>query len=73
MSGIIPGMRGTPEYETLMRSPIPAAQRQKMLAQIEKMTARELAASGDFGLVRWFHENGVPQVVSLDREVFVYD
>jgi hypothetical protein len=24
-------------------------------------------------LIKWFHEHGVPQVVTIDKEVFKYD
>ena len=38
-----------------------------------QLSMKALADGGDFSLVKWFHDNGVPQVVRLDREVFKYD
>jgi hypothetical protein len=69
---LIPGMRGTPEYEAVSRSSLPRHVRDRMLKDVERLTLAELSKSGDYGLLRWFHTNGVPQVVPLDHQVFRY-
>jgi hypothetical protein len=32
-----------------------------------------LQESNDFSLVKWFHENGVPQVIRTNRTIYCYD
>jgi len=69
---LVPGMRGTPERRLLERLPI---SQQNMLA--EKMetllTWSDKAGSEDWGLLKWFHDNGVPQVISFEQNAFEYD
>jgi hypothetical protein len=67
---LTPGMRGTPEHEILRRSSLPEARKREMITRAGQLTYRELATSGDFSVLKWYHENGVPQVVTLDRDVF---
>ena len=74
---LFPGMSrksGTPEGNLIERSGLPAAEIARMKAQAEsQLSMKALADGGDFSLVKWFHDNGVPQVVSIDEEVFRYD
>jgi len=74
---LFPGMnrqKGTPEGRLIESCGRPAAEVARMKAQVETQLSMEaLADSGDFSLIKWFHENGVPQVVTIDREVFKYD
>jgi hypothetical protein len=44
-----------------------------MAQEAEKLVYRYIAETKDYGLIQWFHEQGEPQVVSLDCEVFRYD
>jgi hypothetical protein len=40
-------------------------------AQVERQKSmKELVDGGDYSLVKWFHQNGVPQVVQIERDVF---
>ncbi len=58
---LFPGMRDTPEQA------LPRPGKERMAKEAEKLSYRHVAETGDYGLIRWFHERGVPQVVSLDR------
>lgn len=74
---LFPGMnrqKGTPEGRLIERSGLSVAEIARMKAQVEgQLSMKALADSGDFSLVKWFHDNGVRQVVRIDREVFKYD
>ena len=42
--------------------------------QVERqLSLKDLVDGGDYTLVNWFHENGVPQVVHIEGDVFKYD
>lgn len=73
---LFPGMsrkKGTPEGSLIKNSDLSAAEIARMQGQVEsQLSMKSLADSGDFSLVRWFHDNGVPQVVAIDQEVFKY-
>ena len=45
-----------------------------MEEQVEKqLSMKALVDASDISLIKWFHDNGVPQVIQSDRQVFVYD
>jgi CheY-like chemotaxis protein len=74
---LFPGMnrqKGTPEGRLIERSGLPAAEIDRIKARVEsQLSMKALADSGDFRLVKWFHDHGVPQVVTIDKDVFKYD
>lgn len=74
---LTPGMNrklGTPEGRLIGCRGLPAPEVARMRAQVEtQLSMRALADSDDYSLIKWFHENGVPQVVPIEREVFKYD
>lgn len=73
---LFPGMslrKGTLEGKLIESSGLPPTEIDRLKARVEnQLSMKALADSGDFSLVKWFHDNGVPQVVRLDREVFKY-
>jgi hypothetical protein len=60
---LCPGYYGTPEYDIMMHSLLTKEQRTEMQEQIRQFSVEKLRESGDFSIPRWFHNNGVPQVV----------
>jgi hypothetical protein len=74
---LFPGMnrqKGTPEGRLIERSGLPTGEIDCMKAHVEsQLSMKALANSGDFSLVKWFHDHGVPQVVPIDKDVFKYD
>jgi hypothetical protein len=70
---LVPGMRGTPENDLVDSSSLPRAEKQQMSKRAGALSYKSLVDTSDFSLLRWFHENGVPQVVSLPDPVFVYN
>lgn len=67
---LFPGYASTPEYDLVMRSPLSRAEKSSLLDCSKDLDAYKLYDGHDFSLIRWFHDNGVPQVVQLSREVF---
>ena len=74
---LFPGMsrqKGTPEGKLIERSGLPPGEIDRLRAQVEgQLSMKALADNGDFSLIKWFHDNGVSQVMRLDNEVFKYD
>ena len=65
---LFPGHHSTPEYGSLGRLPLPHEERERMRDEARKLNARRLWDTGDFSLVKRFHESGVPQVIhSLEQ------
>ncbi len=60
---LFPGQRGTPEHELILRHERDPAERRRKLAEAELLDAARLRQTLDFGLMRWFHGFGVPQVI----------
>lgn len=66
--------KGTPEGRLIENSGLGAPEIARMQAQVKRqLSMKSLMDSRDFSLVKWFHENGVPQVVDIRRDVFGYD
>jgi hypothetical protein len=74
---LVPGMRkqkGTPEAKLIEQSNLLSADIASLQARFERQKSmKELEEGGDYSLVKWFHQNGVPQVVELSHDVFQYD
>lgn len=48
----------------ILRSRLPYAQKQAFIEQTRKLDAQAVKDSQDFSLLRWFHDNCVPQVMA---------
>jgi hypothetical protein len=71
---LVPGMKNTPERKLIEGASLPPADIVRMKAQVEsQLSMKDLVDGGDYSLVKWFHENGTPQVVTIEREVFKDD
>jgi hypothetical protein len=58
-----PGYLGTPEYALLTRAQLPTSIKAQLLAQCQDLSFARLCFATDFSLLKWFHTNGIPQVV----------
>ena len=63
---LCPGYKATPEYGLLLKANMPNAQKDVMLAQCEKLSNETM----DFTLLKWFHNNSIEQVKTIDTDVF---
>jgi hypothetical protein len=60
---LMPGFTGTPEYGVLQRASLGLGVKERMLEQCQALSYTQVATTGDFSLLRWFHTHGVPQVI----------
>ncbi len=60
---LFPGHRSTPEYTMIGRLALPHEEKERMRAEARKTNIQRLRDTRDFSLVKWFHDNGIPQVV----------
>ncbi len=72
-SFIQPGFRSTPEYGLLLNSSLPREQKEHLIAKVtdEGRSESDTLYWNDSEAAKWFHENGIPQVVQLKHDVFV--
>ena len=68
---IPPGFTSTPEYGLLLKSNLPKDQKDRFLAKVtdESWTRYEILISNDNEVIRWFHQNGIPQVKQMKHLV----
>jgi hypothetical protein len=69
---LLPGFAKTPEYGAILRSSLNRREKQEMIEKAKHLDAGGLWKSNDFSVIKWFHDNGVPQVVQLQTPVFDY-
>jgi len=67
---LFPGYANTPEYGRLVQSSLPWPEKRSLVERITGLDSQRLYESQDFGLIKWFQDHGVPQVVQLQQEVF---
>lgn len=70
ISMLYPGYDGTPEDTLVRTADIPKVERQRLLALADDNKTVRVINEGRHEAINWYHENGVPQVVSLDHELF---
>lgn len=74
---LVPGMEGrlgTPEGRLIGQSGLPADEVKEKRDQRERqLSMKALVDGGDYSLVKWFHDNGIAQVVEFEHDVFIYD
>jgi hypothetical protein len=68
---LFPGYRQTPEYRILQNSSLSHKEKARLGQLAQKSDVGTLADTGDFSALKWFHDNGAPQVIQTTR--FVYD
>jgi hypothetical protein len=59
---LFPGYAGTPEYAKIQSAGLPRDRRQGLLEATRDLNAARLLGSDGLPLLKWFHEQGVPQV-----------
>lgn len=63
---LFPGYRNTPEYGTILRSTLPWPEKRAMIDKATVLDLDTLQQTGDFSLIKFFHDNGVPQVIERE-------
>jgi hypothetical protein len=67
---LFPGFSKTPEYVALQQSGSTVEEKSRLGDLATKSDANTLQTTDDFSALKWFHENGVPQVIQTNRLVF---
>jgi hypothetical protein len=68
---LLPGFRQTPEYGILLASSLPQEEKDRLEAIAIDERAADHAREGDtFAALKWFHENGVLQVIQTKKEIY---
>jgi hypothetical protein len=70
---LLPGMDRTPERRALEGARLPPLLKASLEASLELFFAPGRLSTDVLTVQGWFHRNGVPQVVSIDRPVFQYE
>ena len=67
---LYPGYKGTPEYGLIRNANLPRAKRDELFEEAEGLDASQVMLNNKHDTIKWFHDNGVPQVVQFKHTVF---
>lgn len=67
---LFPGFSKTPEAAALRRSRLPEEKKRRLTRLAEGSDQMRLVQSDDFSAIKWFHDNGIPQVIQTTRQFF---
>jgi len=67
---LFPGFSKTPEYGLLQRSRLTEEKKTQLRELATKSDADTLFETKDFSALKWFHDNGIPQVIQTTRRVY---
>lgn len=67
---LFPGYTGTPEHGAILQSRLSRQEKDRMIEAARKLDADEVLIKQNHELIKWFHNNGVPQAVQMTRRVF---
>ena len=69
---LYPGYTATPEYSLLLNSSLPYSEMVRLKQLAVNNDRDKTMLHQDVEVIRWFHENGVPQVIQTHEEIFDY-
>lgn len=67
---LFPGYNNTPEDHLVRTVPMPPEQRRKLLGLASDNRAEKVFSEQGLEAIKWYHSNGVPQVLTMEREIF---
>ena len=67
---LCPGYRKTPEYGLLQASALPVDEKTRLERLAVEHSRDNLLGSQDFSAIKWFHENGIPQLIQTHEPVY---
>jgi hypothetical protein len=67
---LFPGFSKTPEAVALRRSKLLGDDKRRRTRLAEGSDQIRLVQSEDFSAIKWFHDNGVPQVIQTQRPFY---
>ena len=68
---LYPGYAGTPEYGLILKSGHPHLRRSEVIEKTSVMTRKTLEDTGDFSLMKYFHDGGIAQVIESKDEFYL--
>ena len=69
---LFPGFGTTPERGAILRSNLPRGEKDRLIELAKTQNAQQLKNTSDSSVIKWFHENGVPQVIQTNERFFEY-
>ncbi|MFH2003361.1 MAG: hypothetical protein ABIK27_01235 [Bacteroidota bacterium] len=68
---LTPGMSGTPENHLIKNSNLDNAHERKLRNAVQDVISKkQWVATGNLEAIKWFHDNGIPQVLEVRDELF---
>jgi hypothetical protein len=67
---LFPGYSGTPEFGLILTANLSRSERERMIQEARNLDANDVLLSFNDETIKWFHDNGVPQVVQIKERVF---
>jgi hypothetical protein len=69
---LFPGYDNTPELGKILALPRSSREKSQLLAEVRNLTIHRFVESNDFSILRWFHEQGVPQVINRKTKYITF-
>lgn len=63
---LCPGYGNTPEFGRILSSSLPQQERSRLINEVKGLDIHRFVKTGDFAILKWFHEHGVPQVIGRE-------
>ena len=67
---LFPGFRETPEYEALDNADMPRDTKRRLQRLATNSNMSSLLETNDISALKWFDDNGVPQVIQTTEPLF---
>lgn len=67
---LFPGYSNTPEYGIIHNSKLSYSEKQSMISRTRDLSWKELCKNKDYEILKWFHDNGIPQVIQSDEPLY---
>jgi len=67
---LYPGQYPTPESNLVWYSDLPFEDKRRISEQLQRYDANTIRETGDFTLVKFFHDHGIPQVIHSQNEFY---
>lgn len=67
---LYPGYTATPEYGALRKSKLPFSEKERLKTLARENNATKTIIDQDVEVIRWFHQNGVPQVIQTQEALY---
>lgn len=69
---LYPGYTATPEYGLILKTKLSRSERELLIENATTQDADEVVVNDNPQTIKWFHDHGIPQVVHLKQDVFIY-